>query len=84
MVSKGRHPKKVVDDALSRLCGPQFRIDEIHRGHRWGKLTCLTCGDDLSVWSTPRVPEDMAKEITRFVARRLLSYAVPSEKGQAG
>jgi len=69
MVSKGRHPKKVVDDALDRLNEQLFTVSEIHHGHRWGKITCVTCGDDLSIWSTPKVPEDLAREINRFATR---------------
>lgn len=69
MVTRGRHPKKAVATALDGLDGDRFRVEEIHRGHRWGVVRCLWCGATLAVWSTPRVPEDLARAIGRFVAR---------------
>jgi len=66
MVSKGRHPSKVIADALSRLDGQTFTIETIHKGHRWGRVVCRGCGQDVPIFSTPRVPEDNAELIARF------------------
>jgi hypothetical protein len=65
MVSKGRHPKKAIADALARLDAQQILIEEIHRGHRWGRIVCRGCGQDLAIFSTPQVPETNARPIDR-------------------
>jgi hypothetical protein len=41
-------------------------VEEIHKGHRWGALICTDCGTKLPIWSSPRVPEDVARNIHRF------------------
>ena len=69
MVNNGRHPKNAINQAFSRLDSSKFRIDEIHNGHTWGRVVCLTCGAYEPIWSTPRVPENNAKAIARFVAK---------------
>lgn len=69
VVSSGRHPKKPIADALAAVDCPCLRVDQIHKGHRWGVLVCEVCGDDLSLWSTPRVPEDVARRVHRFAQR---------------
>jgi hypothetical protein len=66
VVSRGRHPKKQISDALTAVARPGLEVHEIHKGHRWGALTCTTCKASLPIWSTPRVPEDTAKNIRRF------------------
>ncbi|MGH3829928.1 MAG: hypothetical protein ACRDRS_05665 [Pseudonocardiaceae bacterium] len=55
MVSGGRHPKKPIADALAAVARPGPRVDEIHKGHRWGVLVCEVHSDNLSLWSTPSV-----------------------------
>ncbi len=49
VVSSGRHPKKPIADALAAVAGDNLRVDQIHKGHRWGVLVCVICGDDLSI-----------------------------------
>lgn len=66
MVSRGRHPKAPVAEALASVTREGLQVEEIHKGHRWGALTCTRCGQRLGIWSTPRVPGDLAKEIRRF------------------
>jgi hypothetical protein len=61
MVSKGRHPKKSIADALADVARDGLDVLEVHRGHRWGVLVCTVCGAELALWSSPRVPEDAAK-----------------------
>jgi hypothetical protein len=69
MVSKGRHPKKPIADALADVARDGLDVLEVHRGHRWGMLVCTVCGADLALWSSPRVPEDTAKRVRRFDVR---------------
>lgn len=66
MVSKGRHPKAPIAKAIKAVNRDGLRVDEIHKGHRWGALTCTHCGASLSIWSTPRSPENVASEIHKF------------------
>ena len=69
MVSKGRHPAKTIADALNQLDPEKFAVEEIHKGHRWGRVLCRKCGQNVPVYSTPRVPEDNAELITRFAKK---------------
>jgi hypothetical protein len=66
MVSRGRHPKKPISDALRAVARGGLEVVEVHRGHRWGDLVCTTCGVRLALFSTPRVPEDTARRIRIF------------------
>ena len=66
MPSKGRHPKKAIADALADLDRNVFSVEEIHRGHRWGRVVCKGCGESVAVFSTPRVPENIAAHIGQF------------------
>lgn len=74
MVSKGRHPKKSIADALDRV-GPGFEVEEIHKGHRWGVLRCTRCDATVQLWSSPKVPEDNADRIRKFVTRHNKQHA---------
>jgi len=67
VVSSGRHPKNAINAVLASLDLSKFEVIEIHKGHRWGVVCCLTCGSTQAVWSTPRVPENNAKDIRQFV-----------------
>jgi len=69
MVSKGRHPKNPIAQALKALDRTKFDIEELHIGHTWGLVRCLTCDDTVRVWGTPRVPENNAADIQRFAQR---------------
>ena len=69
MVSKGRLPKNAINSALRELDPTHYEIVEIHNGHRWGVVRCLTCKAEIAIWSTPRVPEHVAENIRRFAAK---------------
>jgi len=75
MVSKGRHPKNAINQALDALDGDRFDVKEIHKGHRWGAVVCRACGEDVSVWSSPKVPEQNARAIQRFAAQHTKQHA---------
>jgi len=38
----------------------------VSKGRRWGRVVCRGCGQDVPIFSTPRVPEDNAELIVRF------------------
>jgi hypothetical protein len=69
VISRGRHPKAPVAEALSEAVDDGFEVEEIHRGHRWGVVVCPGCTSRLAVWSTPRVAEHLAQQVRRFVAK---------------
>jgi hypothetical protein len=45
-----------------------FDIVEVRKGHVWGKIVAPS-DQALTVWSTPRSPETMAKRIREFTRR---------------
>jgi hypothetical protein len=71
MISSGRHPKKEIADALRRAEDAGLDVRVVHRGHRWGVVTCEQCQATRDVWSTPRDPGTHAKQIDRFTSRHI-------------
>lgn len=69
MVSKGRHPKQPIADALDTAKEDGLTTTEIHKGHRWGTLTCPTCGEKFAIYSTPKDPDNHANQIRRWATR---------------
>jgi hypothetical protein len=70
MPNRARHPHKVVEAALKAAEDAGLLVVPTRSGHRWGYIRCPRCkGRDLSVWSTPRVAENMASQILKFIAR---------------
>lgn len=70
MPARQRHPKKEVEAALAAAETDGFLVAPTKSGHRWGYVRCKRCQQqDLSVWSTPRVPENMARNVRRFMKR---------------
>ncbi len=67
MISRGRHPKKEVADALQRANAAGLLVIPIHRAHRWGEMKCEPCKASWGVWTSPRNPGTHAKQIDRFV-----------------
>ncbi len=70
MVRKRKHPIAVIDKAIGYALQNKWRLKVKKRGHAWGQLYCP--GEEhgaciASVWSTPRVPENHAKQIKRKV-----------------
>ncbi len=64
-----RHPKKDIRRALEDAEDAGLVVATA-TGHRWGYIRCPECKEtDLSVWSTPRVPEHHAAAIYRFITR---------------
>lgn len=69
MVSSGRHPKNPIATAIKALDADLFITEEIHKSHRWGVVRCKVCGDEVTVWSSPKVPEDNAAKIAKFAKK---------------
>jgi hypothetical protein len=71
MVSRGRHQKKEVAEALFDAERAGLIVVELHSGHRWGEVRCDVCGSARDVSSTPRNQGVHAKQLKRFVARHI-------------
>jgi hypothetical protein len=66
-----RHPKKHIEAAVGYAESRGWRV-ELSAGHAWGFLLCPRYGQggcDIAVYSTPRVPENHARQIRRRVDR---------------
>jgi hypothetical protein len=64
-----RHPDKHIEKAVRYAESVGWTV-EISNGHAWGKLYCpfrSRGGCMVSVWSTPRNPENHARHIAREV-----------------
>jgi hypothetical protein len=72
MVSRGRHPKKAIADALADVVQDGVvEVEEIHRGHRWGVLTCTICGGPAGNMVHAARAGELARQIHRFADRHL-------------
>ena len=66
-----RHPNKAIRAAVAYALARGWRFAEPGRSaHAWGFLYCpdrSRAGHIFRVWSTPRSPEDHAKDLRRTV-----------------
>ena len=66
-----KHPNKHVEEALQEAEERGWRVEKREgRGHAWGRMYCPggSRGDCImSVWSTPRNPENHARQIRHRV-----------------
>ncbi len=81
-MARPRHPNKHIEEAVSfaESCGWRLEISD---GHAWGRLFCPEVsreGCRVSVWSTPKKPENHAKHIRRAVM--LCPHTGPDESSQ--
>jgi hypothetical protein len=68
-MSRPRHPNKHIERAISYSESLGWSV-EMSNGHAWGHLLCpwnTREGCIISVWSTPRNPENHARHIRRKV-----------------
>jgi hypothetical protein len=68
-IARPRHPKPPIEKAVRYAEQLGWRV-EMASGHAWGRLYCPQSSRDgciISVWSTPRVPENHARHIRKFV-----------------
>lgn len=70
-MSRPRHPDKHIEAAAQHAEGLGWRV-QLSSGHAWGRLFCPLAtreGCIISVWSTPRSPENHARHIRREIDR---------------
>ena len=68
-MARPRHPNKTIEKAVAYAETVGWRV-EISSGHAWGRLYCSERsreGCKVSIWSTPRNPENHARHIRREV-----------------
>jgi hypothetical protein len=69
-MARNRHPKKEVEDALQYAEANGWSVEHTPSGHRWGVAICPgDCTPPTSIWSTPRVAANHARQIRRNVDR---------------
>ncbi|THV40525.1 hypothetical protein FAB82_14745 [Glycomyces buryatensis] len=63
-----RHPNKHIRAAIEYMEEKGWKI-ETSGGHAWGRAFCpgggTGCRPPRSIWSTPRSPEDFAKQLRK-------------------
>ncbi len=68
-MSRPRHPKPAIERAVQYAEQQGWNV-EISNGHAWGRLYCPFStreGCIISVWSTPRSPDNHARQICKKV-----------------
>jgi hypothetical protein len=70
-MKRAKHPNKEIEAAIQYAESKGWRyIDAGNSSHAWGRLLCHqkergACR--MSIWSTPKVPENHARQIRRNV-----------------
>ena len=64
-----RHPNKEIQAALEYAQRMGWSVIKSPKGHCWGIIRCPhgRGGCQKSIWSTPKSPQDHAKDIRRWV-----------------
>ena len=73
-MARKKHPRKEIEQALIHAEEQGWSVSP-GGGHAWGKMYCpykdqdCRCGEFCiaSIWSTPKSPENHAKQIRRIV-----------------
>lgn len=69
-MARPRHPNKAIEQAVTVLESLGWTWREVGRSsHAWGRMLCAhndRSGCQISVWSTPRVPENHARMLLRM------------------
>ena len=70
-IATDRHPSRPIEEALGYAGDHGWTIIKSRGGtaHAWGVIRCPGDYPQLSVFSTPRVPEDHARALRRAVDR---------------
>ncbi len=72
-MSRPKHPNQKIEEAIQYAESNGWRYSKAgHSSHAWGRFLCRKKGRDgccMSIWSTPKVPENHAKQIRRNVGK---------------
>ena len=67
-MARAQHPKKEVEKGLKDMEAAGWTVRPTAAGHRWGKAECGS-GCSVSIWSTPKNPQNHANQLRRAVSR---------------
>ncbi len=70
-MTRPRHPKPEIEKAIQYAEELGWKA-ELSNGHAWGRLFCPQSTRDgciVSIWSTPRSPENHARQLRKVVDR---------------
>ncbi len=76
-MARPRHPNKHIEEAVSYAESLHWRV-EVSGGHAWWRLYCPERSPEgciVSVWSSPKKPENHARHIRRAVD--LCGHTIP-------
>jgi hypothetical protein len=65
-MARPRHPNKTIEKAIVYAETVGWRVEISKKGHAWGRLYCPENSREgciVSIWSTPRKPENHARHI---------------------
>lgn len=65
---EARHPKKEVHEAVDELRKADWEV-ELRTGHAWAVAKCPYGCCMVSIWSTPQVPGNHARQLRRSLER---------------
>ena len=72
-MTRPRHPNKEIETAIREAERLGWEVIKSGKSaHGWGRLLCQEQsrqGCQISIWSTPRSPENHARQILRAIAR---------------
>ncbi|QIG92147.1 hypothetical protein [Bradyrhizobium sp. 6(2017)] len=71
MANRSAHPNKEIEAVVSEAETEGWGWRKVN-GHAWGQLLCAHHDRDgcrISIWSTPKNPENHAKQIRRVIDR---------------
>lgn len=72
-MTRKKHPNKHIEKAIQQAEEKGWRVLETGKSsHAWGRLLCPETsrfGCQISIWSTPRNPENHAKQIISAVEK---------------
>ena len=80
-----RHPNKEIRAALEVMVDADWRIEK-RNGHAWGRAFCPGgadgCKPPTSIWSTPTVSENHARQLRRAVEQCPHSSETKIDEGE--
>ena len=83
-MSRPRHPNKHIESAVQYAESLNWRV-RMSPAHAWGHLLCplqTREGCRISVWSTPRNPENHARQIRRDIDACRHEPSEPTDGGE--
>ena len=81
-MARNRHSNKHIEAAVEYAESLGWRFEKV-TGHAWGRIFCPHATRDgcmISLWSTPRVPENHARQVRRKIDS--CPHPMPEDEGE--